>query len=85
MVEEKGMDSKQWVWLYQQIKGFVRDHEGHVPDDQAVSEWFKLHDFIIAMVARSEKKRPGTDGQLSALFDIMANVMQSLELEKKPL
>lgn len=85
MVEEKGMDSKQWAWLYQQIKSFVRDHEGHVPDDQAVSEWFKLHDFIIDMVARSEKKRPGTDEQLSAVFNSIINAMQSLELEKKPL
>lgn len=83
--EKKGMDSNQWAWLYHHIKGFIKNHEGHTPDEQAVSDFWKLHGFIMAKVANSDKKKPGTDEQLSALFTCLISIIQSLELEKKPL
>ena len=85
MVKDKGMDPKQWAWLYGQIKGYIRDHEGHAPDDKAVSDFWELHDYIMKTVSESPKKRPGTDEQLMMVFKPLTAIMQALELEGKPL
>ena len=79
------MNQKQWVWLYQQIKKYIKEHEGKPPDDKAVADLFDVYGSIMEVTEKSRAESREIDGEITTVFKFLFDVMQSLELEAKPL
>ena len=79
------MNSKQWVYIYGQIKDYIKKHEGNLPDEKAVSDLWEIHDFIMDKIAHSDKTGEGTEEQLKKIFSSLFKAIHCLELEGKPI
>ena len=79
------MNSKQWAWLYKQIKDYIGSHVGLVPDDEAAGGLMELYENTMKITEESRKDSKDIDEQLGMVFGILFKIVHALELEKKPL
>lgn len=77
------MNEKQWVWIYQKIKSFIKVSTGKIPDDDIANQVMSLDMEIMKVTERSRKNDPDMDKQLHTLMNMVFDVIQSLEKEGK--
>ena len=79
------MNSKQWAWLYKQIKDYFVGYAGAVPGDKAADGMIVLYESIMKVTATSRAESEEVDKEIKIVFRILMAIIQSLELEKKPI
>ena len=79
------MNSKQWIWIYNQIKDYIKAHEGYMPDDMASADLMKLKDSVMEISEKRRNESEKMDKQITAVFNYLFDIVQSLQLEGKPI
>ena len=79
------MNSKQWIWIYNQIKNFIQKHEGRIPDDQSGADMMELYDSVMKVTEKRRNESEKMDNQITAIFNYLFDTVQSLQLEGKPI
>ena len=79
------MNSKQWTWIYKKVRGYFEKYSGKPPDDEAVTELMDTYVFIMDVTEKSRGESPELDNQITTFFKFLFDIMQALEMEKKPI
>lgn len=79
------MNAKQWTWIYKKVRGYFEKYSGKPPDDQAVTELMDTYFDIMDVTEKSREASPDLDKQITAVFKLLFDIMQALEMEKKPI
>lgn len=77
------MNEKQWVWIYQKIKSFIKANTGKIPDDDIANQVMSLDAEIMKVTEKSRKNDPDMNKQLHTLLNMVFDIVHSLEVEGK--
>ena len=79
------MDTKQWAWLYGQIKAFIQKHQGKIPDATTATDVMDLYCKIMGASDKERQTDPDMDTQMRNIFNYLFDMIHSLEKEGKVL
>lgn len=79
------MNSKQWIWIYKKVRGYFEKYSGKPPDDEAVTDLLDTYTAIMDVTEKSREEAPELDKQITAVFKLLFDIMQALEMENKPI
>lgn len=77
------MKSKQWAWIYQQIRKIFEEGRGQVPNDQVCKALFALYEYVGEVTAKSRQVDREIDEELRNIFNYLFDLFHSLETEGK--
>lgn len=79
------MNTKQWAWLYGQIKAFFRKHEGRIPDETTAIDIMCLCSKVMSVSNKERQNNPDMDAQIRNIFYYLFDTIHSLAEEGKVL
>lgn len=79
------MNTKQWSWVYGQIKAFFRKHEGRIPDATTATDIMDLYSKVMGASDKERKTNPDMDTQMRTIFNTLFDMIHALEKEGKEL
>ncbi len=79
------MNTKQWSWLYGQIKAFIKKYQGKVPDEMTAIGVMNLYCKVMGVSDKERKTNPDMDAQMKNIFNYLFDTIHSLAEEGKVL
>lgn len=79
------MNTKQWSWLYGQIKSFIRTYQGKIPDAETATNVMDLYSKIMKVSEKERQNNEDMDDQMRNIFHYLFNIIHALEKEGREL
>ena len=79
------MNTKQWAWLYRELKAFIKKYQGKVPDEMTATGIMDLYCKVMGASDKERRTNPDMDTQMRTIFNTLFDMIHALEKEGKVL